>query len=309
MAIPEPEAPLWPAVKPLTAGWPVTDELLVHDLATAWANPGAVFEREGQRPPDQRLVDGWDDGTGEDYRGKVAKLRDLTSGNGAEMNHLAWLARRYAEDVAHTKDQIRLVIDSNNGQYEELNGFLGLYPDTTARKTLVVEVADSINTFLRHMAERIAARGRGAPELPLPVFTERAPDAGSQEAVPPVYPNQMPEDLRRDLDAARRLGVEPTEPGTPEFDRLLGTGEKLKWAVLEDGRLVVVPKHVDGVEIKHSVLSGGAPVRAAGEVEIAGGSGRYYSLDINNRSGHFRPPPESLDVGREAFRRHGIEFE
>jgi hypothetical protein len=82
----------------------------------------------------------------------------------------------------------------------------------------------------------------------------------------------------------------------------------VKWAVLEDGSLVVMPKNAGGVELKHSVLSGGRPVRAAGEADIAGGNGNYFGLEINNNSGHFRPSQESLQIGVVAFRSFGIGF-
>jgi hypothetical protein len=104
-----------------------------------------------------------------------------------------------------------------------------------------------------------------------------------------------------------RLGVRPINPGSAGFDDVVNAGT-VKWAVLEDGRLVVIPKNVAGEEMKHSVLSGGRPVRAAGEADIAGGNGGYYGLDINNLSGHFRPSDASLQIGIDAFRSFGIGF-
>lgn len=82
----------------------------------------------------------------------------------------------------------------------------------------------------------------------------------------------------------------------------------VKWAVLREGDLVVQPKFVDGREISHAVLSQGAPVRAAGEAEIAGNSLYYFGMDINNHSGHFQPSAESVQVGRHAFEQAGISF-
>jgi hypothetical protein len=118
----------------------------------------------------------------------------------------------------------------------------------------------------------------------------------------------MPEALQSDLATAERLGVRAVQPGSAGFDSAINSG-RVKWAVLEDGSLVVVPKHVDGVEISHAVLSPEAPVRAAGEAEIAGSSSLgYFGLDITNYSGHFQPSPESLDVGRGAFAEAGITF-
>jgi hypothetical protein len=79
-----------------------------------------------------------------------------------------------------------------------------------------------------------------------------------------LYPNQMPGSLPGEIAAAERLGVKPINPGSVNFDDVINSGT-VKWAVLEDGSLVVIPKEVAGVELKHSVLSGGRPVRAAGE--------------------------------------------
>ncbi|MFH8578870.1 hypothetical protein [Streptomyces zaomyceticus] len=54
------------------------------------------------------------------------------------------------------------------------------------------------------------------------------------------------------------------------------------------------------------MLTNGAPVRAAGEAEIAGGGGNYFGMEINNRRGHYWPSQESLEIGKEAFDRAGI---
>ena len=73
--------------------------------------------------------------------------------------------------------------------------------------------------------------------------------------------------------------------------------------------LVVVPKFVDGTEISDSALSGGDPVRAAGEAEIVGtAESGYVGLDINNQSGHFEPSPESVQIGKDAFSAVGVQF-
>lgn len=108
--------------------------------------------------------------------------------------------------------------------------------------------------------------------------------------------------------AARAVGVNrATAFGWARKDGV-GSGT-VKWAVREDGGLVVIPKFVDGQEISHSVLTRGAPVRAAGEADIAGSSrDGFFGLDINNHSGHFLPSGESLQIGREAFTAAGVHF-
>ncbi|MDX2562516.1 DUF6531 domain-containing protein [Streptomyces sp. TX20-6-3] len=122
---------------------------------------------------------------------------------------------------------------------------------------------------------------------------------------PCLFHNQMPEELERELADAERLGVKPMRVGDPGFDDVINSGT-VKWAVTEEGELVFIPKNVQGIELKHPVLTNGAPVRAAGEAEIAGGSGNYFGMEINNQSGHYWPSQESLEIGKEAFDRAGI---
>ncbi|MBT2472818.1 sugar-binding protein, partial [Streptomyces sp. ISL-66] len=123
-----------------------------------------------------------------------------------------------------------------------------------------------------------------------------------------VFPNKMPGALSRELSIADGLGVTPSRPGSAGFDSAVSSGS-VKWAVREDGELVIIPKFVDGQEIYHSVLTRGAPVRAAGEAEIAGSSkDGFFGLGINNHSGHFLPSSESLQVGKDAFAAAGVHF-
>jgi hypothetical protein len=84
---------------------------------------------------------------------------------------------------------------------------------------------------------------------------------------------------------------------------------RIKWAVKTNGELVIIPHTLRGQEIFHSVLTGGEPVIAAGEAEIVGSRhmGRYILLQISNRSGHFQPSADSLEIGIEAFRKQGID--
>ncbi|WP_349254013.1 DUF6531 domain-containing protein [Streptomyces sp. BPPL-273] len=121
------------------------------------------------------------------------------------------------------------------------------------------------------------------------------------------YENTMPDQLAQELADAERLGVRPLRVGAEGFDEAINSGT-VKWAVDEHGELVVIPKHVNGVELKHPVLTGGRPVLSAGEAEIAGGGGTYLGLDLNNNSGHYLPSMESLQIGRDAFERAGIGF-
>jgi hypothetical protein len=124
----------------------------------------------------------------------------------------------------------------------------------------------------------------------------------------PRYANKMPEDLAGELAEASQLGVKPVSPASPKFESIVNSGP-VKWAVLQNGDIAVVPKWVGLDEIKHSVLSGGQPVLAAGEADIVGSAKTgYLGVHISNESGHFRPPPTSLELAVKQFERAGIEF-
>jgi hypothetical protein len=124
-----------------------------------------------------------------------------------------------------------------------------------------------------------------------------------------IFSNQMSGSLAEELETAEQLNVRPVVPGTPAFDSAIEEGP-VKWAVLGNGTLVIQPKFVQGTEIAHSVLSGGADVQAAGEADIAGSaSDGYFGLRLSNHSGHYEPSEESMrGVGRSAFSEAGIEF-
>jgi hypothetical protein len=127
--------------------------------------------------------------------------------------------------------------------------------------------------------------------------------------------NHLPERLADELRQARELGVGPIAVGTPEFAHLIGAGPvTVKWAVLLDGRLVVIPKWVGSVELKHPVLSGGADVLDAGEATISGGGPGVFGIDLNLNSGHYETPHSGsrgrgyLQIAKDAFEAFGVYF-
>ncbi|RNL85786.1 polymorphic toxin-type HINT domain-containing protein [Halostreptopolyspora alba] len=124
----------------------------------------------------------------------------------------------------------------------------------------------------------------------------------------PEFDNQKPGELDEELAQAERLDVEPMRVTDGGFEELANSG-RLKWAVTTDGELFVIPKWKNGQELSHTVLTGGKPVRAAGETDIAGADGNYFGLEIDNHSGHYQPSPESVEIGKEAFSNNGIEFQ
>ncbi|AFZ10490.1 Rhs family protein (plasmid) [Oscillatoria nigro-viridis PCC 7112] len=122
------------------------------------------------------------------------------------------------------------------------------------------------------------------------------------------FPNTLPDNLPQELALARRLNVKPLKAGNPAFDRMIDTGEKVKWAVTETGELFFIPAIVNGREIAHSVINNGEPVLAAGEAMIAGSRNQYFVLEITNHSGHYLPNGISLDIGRAAFELNGLHL-
>ncbi|MFE9439110.1 polymorphic toxin-type HINT domain-containing protein [Streptomyces sp. NPDC006602] len=132
-----------------------------------------------------------------------------------------------------------------------------------------------------------------------------------------IWPNNMAATLERELALAERMGVRPAKPGSADWDRYIDMdGEPIKWAVLQDGQLVIMPKMVQGQELSHPVLSGGAAVRAAGEAEIAGGAGQYFGLRLDAHSGHFFKEGDAFwaagggaeQLGKEMFEAAGVMF-
>jgi RHS repeat-associated protein len=120
------------------------------------------------------------------------------------------------------------------------------------------------------------------------------------------FENHMPDQLEQELADAERLGVTPMRPGDPGFDELVNSG-RVKWAVNENGELLFIPHTVGDTEIAHSVLTGGNPVLAAGEADIAGAGSTFIATDVTRQSGHFQPSEGSLDTGVAAMRDSGIQ--
>jgi hypothetical protein len=128
-----------------------------------------------------------------------------------------------------------------------------------------------------------------------------------------LFENQVPEQLSSELATARRLGVRAANPTHPDFP-LYANGERLKWIVTPEGELLIVPHTWRGMEIMHTVASGGRPVLAAGEAEIAVHGSTRFGLRITPHSGHYLNGASGavndrvLEIGRQAFARFGITF-
>jgi hypothetical protein len=130
---------------------------------------------------------------------------------------------------------------------------------------------------------------------------------GGGTAAKGAFANQLPGRLAGELATAARVGAAPIPAGTPAFNAALNEGT-IKWVVTESGELLVSPHTVGGVEISHAVLSGGNPVLAAGQAEIAVAGGRFVGMGISPHSGHFMPSQGSVQIGIDVFAKFGIHF-
>jgi hypothetical protein len=128
-----------------------------------------------------------------------------------------------------------------------------------------------------------------------------------------LFENQVPERFASELALAKKLGIRPVNPSDPEFLRYANEGT-VKWVVTQEGELLIIPRAWRGMEIAHSVASGGRPVFAAGEAEIAIQGSTRFGTEITSHSGHYlngasRVVNERVvDIGRQAFARFGITF-
>ena len=141
------------------------------------------------------------------------------------------------------------------------------------------------------------------------------PEAGEEAPAGPPFPNRDISEKELDLQDAGDFA--PAEPGTPEFDQYISSGE-IRWAVLMNGKLVALPGRYnpedEESESAHGALTGDVPpeedcVLAAGMAEISKVGGKYIGNWIDRYSGHFWPTEQSLlETGIPAFEEFGITF-
>ncbi len=167
-----------------------------------------------------------------------------------------------------------------------------------------ITVAEGVMTVgLAPHAVAMTARGTGSSNAP------RTDGTGATQ----VLDNQLPERLPAELELARKLGVRPASVDSPQFARY-ASEERVKWVITEEGHLRIVPEKWNTLEIAHTVASGGRPVLAAGEAELAIHGTTFFGVRITPRSGHYmnRAPKavsdKVLTLGRQAFARYGITF-
>jgi hypothetical protein len=127
-----------------------------------------------------------------------------------------------------------------------------------------------------------------------------------------LFENQLPQQLSQELAAAKAVGVTPMRVGDPGFEAMAIEGT-VKFVVTEAGELLCAPHTRYGVEISHAVLSGGRPVRAAGQVELFIHGEHRMASYLKEHSGHYMNGANAEQnahvrmVAEEAFMQAGFE--
>jgi hypothetical protein len=121
------------------------------------------------------------------------------------------------------------------------------------------------------------------------------------------YENRLTGSYDEEFDAAREARVGGVICPGDEFDQLAARGDRLVFVVTIGRTLIVAPQLERGFEIRHPVLAGGAPVLAAGELDILVAGPVRIVLELTNKSGHYEPHQSCLVVAVEVL--VGLEFE
>jgi hypothetical protein len=124
---------------------------------------------------------------------------------------------------------------------------------------------------------------------------------------PETFPNQKPDDLEDEKEAADGVGAKPVKVTDDSVKTMVNEG-KIKFVVKKNGDLIVCQHTINTVEISHAVLADGEDVLTAGEADISHGDGKFVGISIDNNSGHYKPSEESLEIAIKKFKDAGIEF-
>ncbi|MCB9764051.1 MAG: DUF4157 domain-containing protein [Alphaproteobacteria bacterium] len=246
-----------------------------------------------------------------------------------EAIHLKQLASDEFSEQFKLLDETRLVkwaemsVDEKLAAYEakltiEVDAQRRIVDDLSADPLLREEAAQSLEILSRRQDElRAMDLGEAAPSWlddaldsaqPSRIFAKITDPEGGR-----LLRNQVPEGLATELRIAESVGVKPMKAGAEGFEALVNDGP-IKWIITESGELIVGPHTRNGVEISHAVLSGGRPVRAAGQAQIASSGGQHFGLEITPHSGHFmngmsaEVSAEVVALGREAFAKIDVDF-
>ncbi|MCB9535730.1 MAG: hypothetical protein H6704_05630 [Myxococcales bacterium] len=92
-------------------------------------------------------------------------------------------------------------------------------------------------------------------------------------------------------------------PLDPDIEAHPERGGFAMYAMTGDGTIYYSFDHRPG-HVHHSTLTAGAPVACAGDMTVINGE----LVDVNNSSGHYRPPPRALDQMVLRLRELGVDM-
>jgi hypothetical protein len=159
-------------------------------------------------------------------------------------------------------------------------------------------------TFLLEKDCRGDVDGKGSERLSQ---RQVGADSWSQAGAWKLLENTHAQTLPKELETAKRLGVQPMHVDDPGFKQVANAGP-IHWAVTQHGDLLVVPQTVGAEPIAPTVLTNGGPVLATGMADIAVDGKRAFGIKISNKSRHFLTDKKSLEIGKQAFQALGITF-
>lgn len=136
------------------------------------------------------------------------------------------------------------------------------------------------------------------------VFT--GPETATAERIgPKLWRNRFfGKTLDAEIAKAAELGIAPVRILCPTSVAEIGKdGAIFKWVVTEQGELFGL-KRLEGDLIKHSLVSRGRPVLAAGNARVQGNKAL-----LDRRSGHYRPDRDSMIVAKQKFEAAGFVVE
>lgn len=217
-------SPLWDAIVKIYNPWPLDDETVAAEVATAWRGGGSVLEEGAKQTglAGEASLAAWTDPVGVDYGGQVAALAAKTAEYQQSMAGRAAHADYYGAELTSAKTSIHDTVAQNEQAFALLaNPLLG--PVGPALQTGFA--AGVLGSMVGMIAQKAAAiRGNPAPPDPDPYDR---PGARGPLPDPPARPAKISRELN------------PQE--TIDASEIFGTAVKLGDVTITDSGLFSMP--------------------------------------------------------------------